>query len=196
MPFPVDPSDSDPTSFAMPAPQEKINLFPKATAITHSTPISSAPNATPERGRKPWNPGTPDFQPQVSTELDRLYAEHRAVSTLHVKIGAQMDEVKVQVKEIQDRMRNGDGEGRDLDWLAEILLELMHKLQDARLEKDRIVGTIEERYGREALRPLGEVGASGGLLESKEKMRELSEELAAKMSVKTSVQERGEMSDG
>ncbi|KAL8895471.1 MAG: hypothetical protein Q9207_008160 [Kuettlingeria erythrocarpa] len=194
MPFPIDPSDSDPAAFAMPAPQEKINLFPKPPATTNSTTITSAANLTP--GHKLWNPVAPDFQAQVSTGLDQLYAEHRAVSARHVAIGAQMDEVKVQVNEIQERMRNGDGEGRDRDWLAEMLLGLMRKSQNAKREKDRIVGVIEERYGREALGPLGEVGSGGGgcddggsdgLMESKESMRELSEELAEKMSVKASV---------
>ncbi len=204
MPSPIDPSDSDPATFAMPAPQEKIHLSLKSPATNNST----TPNPLPDPGRKLRNPGAPAFQPQISTtELDRLYAEHRALSARHVALGAQIDEVKVQVNEIQERMRNGDGEGRDLDWLAEMLVGLMRKSKDVRVEKERIVGVIEGRFGREALRPLGEEvggaggggGSSDGLLESKERMRELSEELAEKMSVETSVKtlvrERLEMSD-
>ncbi|KAL8928168.1 MAG: hypothetical protein Q9208_001878 [Pyrenodesmia sp. 3 TL-2023] len=171
MPFPIDPSDSDPAAYAMPAHQEKINLFPAVPAAAVKSTIPSSPTTT-DGEPKSRNPAAADFKPHTRTELDVLYTEYREASARHISTGAQMDEFK-------DRMTNGDEQGHDLRWLQQVSSKLAHKFADVADEKQRILETIGKKYGREALKPVEEV--NGQLVKTKEELKELSKELSMRM---------------
>lgn len=177
MPFPIDPSDSDPAAYAMPAHQEKIDHLPAVSSSEEST-IPSSPTAA-DHGPE----AAADFKPQTPIELELLYTQYREASFRHNSIRAQMDE-------IQDRMKNGDDQGHDSRWLEGISNDLEHKLDDVADEKQRILETIRSKYGREALRPVEEVNRQ--LVEAKEELKELSKELSENMSAEASGQKTAE----
>ncbi|KAL8750430.1 MAG: hypothetical protein Q9184_006426 [Pyrenodesmia sp. 2 TL-2023] len=184
IPFPIDPSDSDPAAYAMPAHQEKIDLFPAVTSTAEST-ISSNPTA---KDHEPEfrNPTAADFDPDTPAELNILYKEHREASAHH-------DSLRAQIDEIQGRMKDGGDQGHDSHWLEAISNELEHKFVDVANEKQRILETIRGKYGRKALGPIE--GTNRQLVEAEEELRELSKELSKSTLVETSGQKTAEESD-